>query len=285
MGDALGAHPTHYPPLASRDSPLGVFDSGIGGLSVLLPLREQVPAEDVLYAADAAWCPYGPRPAAVIRERAFRVVDALLRRGAKLIVVACNSASAAALDALRGRYPGVPFVGMEPAVKPAAAQTRRGAVGVLATAATARGGALARLVDRFGRGVAVHVAVPRGLVELVEAGLGNSAEAEGALRPIVTQWMAAGVDVIVLGCTHYPFARGAVERLAGPSIAVVDPAPAVARQAYRVLQTTGLTREAAEAGRRGRLTFLTSGEPAALRAAVERVTASGWSVGAHFAAL
>ena len=265
-----------------RDGPVGIFDSGVGGLSVLRPLRGLLPAEDLVYVADAAWCPYGPKPAAAIRERALGIAGALVGRGAKLIVVACNSASTAALAALRERYPDTPFVGMEPAVKPAAAQTRSGAVGVLATAATARGEALARLVDRFGCGVAVHVAVPEGLVELVEDGRGESPEAEALLAPILAGWRAAGVDAIALGCTHYPFAQAVVERLAGPRVAVIDPAPAVARQAARVLAAA----RGACAGRGGpgrrRLTFLTTGDPQALRAAVERLLPPGWAAGAAF---
>src|SRR5919197_1149853 len=211
-------------------APIGLLDSGVGGLSVLRHLRDLAPAEDVLYAADTAWCPYGPKPESVIQRRVLGLADALLGRGVKLIVVGCNSASTAALPALRRRFPDFPFVGMEPAVKPAAEQTRNGAVGVLATAATATGEALARLVDRFGRHMAVHVAVPEGLVQLVEAGQGDSPAAEALLRPILTRWGEAGVDVVVLGCTHYPFARAAVERLAGPEVAVLDPGPAVARQ-------------------------------------------------------
>jgi glutamate racemase len=237
---------------------------------VLGPLREMLRGEDVVYVADQAWVPYGPRPAEVIRERAFVVTEALLERGAKVIVVACNSASTAALGALRERLPEVPFVGMEPAVKPAAERTRSGNVGVLATAATAQGERLANLIDRFGRGVTVHVEVPEGLVELVEAGLGESDQSAALLAPILARWHSAGVDSIVLGCTHYPFAVRTIERLVGDDVAVINPAPAVARQAVRVLTDRGLLR-AEEAGRDGRVTFLTTGEPGELRTAVRRL--------------
>jgi len=262
--------------------PIGVFDSGVGGLSVLRPLRELLPTADLIYAADAAWCPYGPRPVEVIRERAEVVTRSLLQCGAALVVVACNSGSTAALGHLRKRFPDVPFVGMEPAVKPAAARTATGSIGVLATATTAKGEALARLMDRFGRGVAVHVAVPEGLVELVEEGIGESPEAEALLRPILADFAAQRVDVVVLGCTHYPFARQAIERLAGPDVTVIDPAPAVARQVVRVLRDRDLDAGGSTAGR---LEFVTSGKPEALRAAVERLMPAGWAEGATFGSL
>jgi glutamate racemase len=203
-----------------------------------------------------------------VRRRVFAVVERLTELGAGVVVLACNTASTVALASLRGRYPTIPFVGMEPAVKPAAALTERGAVGVLATAITARGEALARLVDRHGRGVAVHVAVPEGLVELVEAGQADGPAADAILGPILTGWRQAGVDTIVLGCTHYPFARAAIERVAGPDVRVVDPGPAVARQAARVLAADGVVVRGAGGGR---TSFLTSGDPAELRRAVARL--------------
>jgi glutamate racemase len=278
---------TRMPELRGKmpDVPIGVFDSGVGGLSVLRHVRELLPSEDVVYVADTAWCPYGPRPLAQIRQRAYHIAARLRERGAKLVVVACNTASTAALAALRQRFAGVPFVGMEPAVKPAAALTQTGAVGVLATATTAEGEALARLVDRFGRGVAVHVAVPEGLVELVEAGRGDSAAADALLRPILARWRAARVDAVVLGCTHYPFARATIERLAGPGVAVIDPAPAVARQAARVLAAADTPRRPRGMASQGGTTFLTTGDPDAFRDAVQRLMPPGWGDGAVFGRL
>ena len=248
---------------------IGVFDSGVGGLSVLRHLRDLLPIEPVLYAADAAWCPYGPRPPAAIRRRVYTIVDELVARGVRELVVACNTASTVALSGLRKRYPALPIVGMEPAVKPAAARTTTGAVGVLATATTARGEALARLVDRFGRGVAVHVAVPEGLVELVEAGQADSPAAEAILTPIAAEWRRHDVDVVVLGCTHYPFAQPLIERLLGPSVEVIDPAPAVARQAARLLG-------APTPNARGETTILTTGDPAHLRAVATHLLDAPW---------
>jgi glutamate racemase len=262
--------------------PIGVFDSGVGGLSVVRPLRALAPKEDIVYVADAAWCPYGPRAASVIRERAFQIAGSLVELRAKLIVVACNTASTAALAALRQRHPDIPFVGMEPAVKPAASMTQTGQVGVLATAATARGEALARLVDRFGRGLTVHVAVPEGLVELVEAGLGNSEAAAHLLGPVLKRWEVLGVDTVVLGCTHYPFAQPTIEHVVRPGVQIVDPSPAVARQVVRVLAAAGALRTGAE---RGRLRFLTSGDPEALRQTVGRLAPEVGEPGAIFEAL
>jgi glutamate racemase len=167
---------------------------------------------------------------------------------------------------------------MEPAVKPAAATTASGAVGVLATATTAHGESLARLVDRFGKGVDVHVAVPEGLVELIERGEGDGPGAEAILRPILERWRAAAVDVVVLGCTHYPFVRAAIERIAGPAVAVIDPAPAVARQAARVLATVSLgPSPSGLASVPGQTHLLTTGDPASLRAAVARLLSAPWT--------
>jgi glutamate racemase len=247
---------------------IGIFDSGVGGLSVLFPLLELLPNQSVLYAADQAFCPYGPRPANEIRDRSFAVTHALLDLGASPIVVACNTATSVALTALRERWPDVPLVGMEPAVKPAAERTRTGHVGVLATAATARSERLARLIDRFGRNVSVHVHVPTGLVELIEAGLGESDQAAALLAPTLHRWAALGVDAIVLGCTHYPFARATIERLVGPTVEVIDPAPAVARRTVEVLRQTG------GATRRAGVTFLTTADPGVLEIMLHRLAPS-----------
>ena len=239
-----------------------------------------VPRARIIYVADQAWCPYGPRPAADIRQRSFSITEALLHRGAHLIVVACNSASSAALSALRERFPDNPFVGMEPAVKPAAERTRTGHVGVLATATTARGERLANLIDRFGRNLQIHVHVPTGLVELIEAGAGESDQIASLLAPVFRRWRSAGVDTVVLGCTHYPFARRTIELLLGPDVEVIDPAPAVARQAARVLGEL-----ATEAPPARSLTFLTTGDSEALRTAVRRLAGDPLADDASFESL
>ena len=184
---------------------IGVFDSGVGGLSVLRHVRAQLPAADLLYLADTAHVPYGPRSLAEVRGFSAAITRFLRARGADVIVVACNTASAAALKPLRAAFPDVPFVGMEPAVKPAAEQTRSGVVGVLATPATFQGELFNSVVERFAQGVRVIPQVCPGLVEQIEAGALNTPATEQMLRGWVEPLLAQGIDALVLGCTHYPF--------------------------------------------------------------------------------
>jgi len=216
-------------------SPIGILDSGVGGLSILRALRQELPAESLIYVADQAHLPYGPRPLAEIRAFVRHITAFLLARRAKLIVVACNAASAAGLHDLRALFPDVPFVGMEPAVKPAAAATRSGVVGVLTTAATANGALYASVRERFAAGVQVETIVCPALVEAVEA----NAISPAALRPLferdLAPALARGIDQLVLACTHFPFALEALRAFVGPEVTIVDPSPAVARQARRVL--------------------------------------------------
>lgn len=237
--------------------PVGVFDSGIGGLSVLRALTAQLPQEDFIYIADQARVPYGPRPIEEVRRFSEQIVGALLARDAKLVVVACNTASAAALKHLRANYP-VPIVGMEPAVKPAAETTRTGVVGVLATPATFQGELYASVVERFARGVRVLQHAPLGLVEQIEAGRFDSAETRAILEQALGPMLEAGIDTIVLGCTHYPFVIPQIEAIAGPGVRVIDPSPAVAAQTGRVLEQEGLQ---AERTAPGRVRYLTTGDP------------------------
>ncbi len=219
--------------------PVGIFDSGVGGLSVLRAVREFMPEQDILYLADQAHVPYGPRPLLQVREFAEGITRFLLDRGARLIVVACNAASAASLHYLRNTFPDVPFVGMEPAVKPAAEQTRSGVVGVLATPATFQGALYASVLERFARDVTVLQDTCPGLVAEVESG-----NLEGdAIREILTNALSpmlqAGIDTVVLGCTHYPFVIPLIQEIAGPGVRVIDPAPAIARQTRRLLSQNG----------------------------------------------
>lgn len=214
---------------------IGVFDSGVGGLSVVRELIAQMPAQPFVYLADQAHAPYGQRTLEDIRELSEGITQFLLREGCRVIVIACNAASAAALHWLRHKYPAIPFVGMEPAVKPAAQRTRSRHVGVLATAATFQGELFASLVDRFGKEVTVHTQVCSKLVPLVEVGELATERARAAVREYVEPLRQAGVDELVLGCTHYPFLRPLIEEVAGPDIEIIDPAPAVARQAARIL--------------------------------------------------
>ncbi len=220
---------------------LGVFDSGVGGLSVLRHLPEALPGVPLLYLADTAQVPYGPRPMAEVRAFSHAITRFLLDQGATEIVVACNTASAAALKSLRAAYPDVPFVGMEPAVRPAAEHTHSGVVGVLATPATFQGELFASVVERFARDVRVMRQTCPGLVEQIEAGRLDTPDTEALLRGWVEPMLAAGIDALVLGCTHYPFVIPVLERICGPGVRVIDPAPAVARQAARLWQ--GSTRD------------------------------------------
>ncbi len=248
------------PTLSENEGPIGVFDSGVGGLSVLRAIRRELPHEDLLYLADQAHVPYGPRPLLEVRRFAEGITRYLLAQGAKAIVVACNTASAAALHYLRRRFPQVPFVGMEPAVKPAAEHTQTGVVGVLATPATFQGQLYASVVERFAQGTALLEHTCPGLVQRIEQGdlEGPQTRAilEEALRPMLTQ----GMDTVVLGCTHYPFVIPLIEDIVGPGVRVIDPAPAVARQTRRVLAQRNALRP--PRNERGQVTLLTTGTEA-----------------------
>jgi glutamate racemase len=232
----------------------GIFDSGVGGLSVLRAVRRELPGLPLLYLADQAHVPYGPRSLAEVRAFSEGVTRYLLGQGARLIVVACNAASAAALLHLRRIFPQTPFVGMEPAVKPAAETTRSGAVGVLATPATFQGALYASVVERFASGVRLMQDTCPGLVGQIEAGKLDDPETLAILQRALDPMLAAGIDTVVLGCTHYPFVIPQIEKIAGPGVRVIDPAPAVARQARRLLDGV-----AAGAGL-GEVRYRTSGD-------------------------
>jgi glutamate racemase len=220
-----------------------------------------MPAEDLLYVADQAHVPYGSRPAPQIRDFSQGITGFLLAQGAKCIVVACNTASAAALDALRETFPQVPIVGMEPAVKPGAVQTRQGRIGILATAGTFGSRRYADLMARYAQGVVAYEDPCAGLVGEIEAGRGDGPESERILRQALAPMLEVGVDTFVLGCTHYPFALAIIRRLVGPGATIIDPAPAVARQVRRVLRQTDLL---AERRGPGQTTLFTSANPGQL---------------------
>lgn len=221
----------------------------MGGLSVLRHLQAQLPFEPLLYLADQQHVPYGARSREEVRHFSQGITRFFLAQQAKIIVVACNTASAAALNHLRLAFPDVPFVGMEPAVKPAAAQTRTGKVGVLATPGTFQSQRYADLMALFAQEIEVIEDPCTGLVEQIEAGALSSAQTERLLRTSLQSMLAAGVDTLVLGCTHYPLVMPLIERIAGPAVNIIDPAPAVARQTKRVLQQRGLLSGPAPTGR------------------------------------
>jgi len=238
--------------------PIGIFDSGVGGLSVLREVQSQYPTEDMIYLADQAHVPYGIRSKEEVLGYADGIVRFLLGKECKLIIVACNTASAVALADLREKYPDVPFVGMEPAVKPAAADTRSGVVGVLATPATFQGDLYASTVERFARGVKILQDTCSGLVEQIESGYIDDPKTRKILENALNPMLKEGVDEVVMGCTHYPFVIPIIKEIVGEGVSVIDPAPAVARQAGRMLEVYDLI---TSEGNTPKYNFLTTGNP------------------------
>ncbi|MGE0484094.1 MAG: glutamate racemase [Gammaproteobacteria bacterium] len=262
--------------MTPADAPIGLFDSGVGGLSVLAAARAALPHEDFVYAADSAYAPYGDRDTATVVARADAVVQALVARGAKAIVVACNTATALAVEHLRTSY-RVPIVAMEPAIKPACATTRSGQVAVLATRQTVTAGNTTRLCERYAGSATVHLVACPGVVECIEAGELDGPRLCALLNGYLAPLRVAGVDVIVLGCTHYPLAHATIARLAGDAITLIDPAPAVARELARRLDHAGLR---STCRRRGHETFLSSRPDAATAALLARLWGHPLTLGA-----
>lgn len=240
-----------------RNAPIGVFDSGLGGLSVWQELDAMIPAENVLYIADSAYVPYGTRSPEEIRARSIAVSKFLIDRGVKLVVVACNTASAIAIDDLRHTFPNTEFVGLEPAVKPAVGMSLTGRVGVLATPRTVSGDRLRVLIEHWADSVKVHSIAGNGMVELVEEGNLGGKQVDAVLAPILDPLLEQDVDVLVLGCTHYPFLRGAIERYVGSDVRVIDSGEAIARRTLNLLQGDRLLHVRGELGS---LTMFTTGD-------------------------
>lgn len=213
---------------------IGLLDSGVGGLSVLREIHRLLPGADLHYVGDSAWCPYGTKSSEVIQQRVFDIADYLLGHGAEMLVIACNSATIHAAGALRAVYP-IPVVGMEPGVKPAAERTRSGVIGVLATEASLAGEKFHQLVNNHANGVRVITRPCPRFVELVESGVLEGPEAEKAVDEAVAPLVAAGADVFVLGCTHYPFLRPVIEDRLPEGAEVIDTGPAVARRVSSLL--------------------------------------------------
>ena len=243
-------------------SPIGIFDSGVGGISVLRAIREQMPEENVIYVGDQGHIPYGPRTMEQIRAFSEAITNFLLAHQARIVVVACNTASAAALTYLREKFPQVPFVGMEPAVKPAAEQTLTGKVGVLATPATFQGALYASVVERFANGVELFQNTCNGLVQEIEHGNLAGDETRRILEDALLPMLDNKIDTVVLGCTHYPFVIPLIQQIVGENVRVIDPAPSVARQVRRLLEAGGMKNPAVG---RGEVRFYTSGDQAGLK--------------------
>ncbi len=243
--------------MSSPSDPIGVFDSGVGGLSVLRAMREQMPFENVIYFGDQGHVPYGPRSMEQIQNFSEGITNFLLYNKSKLIVVACNTASAAALKYLREKFSDVTFVGMEPAVKPAAETTQTGKVGVLATPATFQGALYASVVERFGASVRLFQHTCPGLVGQIEKGELHSSVTRAILEEALHPMLDENIDTVVLGCTHYPFVIPLIQEIVGNQVRVIDPAPAVARQVGRLL---GLMKLQNTPDTIGRLNIFTSGD-------------------------
>lgn len=242
---------------------IGLFDSGLGGLSVLREVRALLTSHDLLYLADTAHCPYGPLPVERVHERALACARWLVGQGARVVVVACNTATSAAVETLRAALP-VPVVGMEPGVKPAAAATRSGRVAVLATSGTLGGDRFTRLVKRFAAGVELRTVACPHMVALVEAGELAGPRAAAVVDDCVAPLVADGVDTLVMGCTHFPLLRALIAA-AAPGATIIDTGPAVAAQAARVAAAAGV------APARGALRCATTGDPASVGPALARV--------------
>lgn len=229
----------------SNNAPIGIFDSGMGGLTIYRAVRRALPDESILYLGDGKNCPYGERPVEEIRQLSEAAVELLLQRGCKLIVVACNTATAAAIDTLRAKYPHIPIVGMEPAVKPACLRTKSRVVGVLATERSLDGDLFRRTAARYGADIEVIAAAGRGFVELVESDQEQTEEAVERVRTVIRPMLERGADQIVLGCTHYPFLLDALKKAAtGYAVEFVDPSDAVARRVGQLLDENNLRADA-----------------------------------------
>lgn len=255
----------------SDPRPIGVFDSGLGGLSVLHEIRRVLPGEDLLYCADSGHAPYGEKPQSLIAGRSLELCSFLLEQGAKTLVIACNTATAAAAAIIRERWPDVPIIGMEPAVKPATAATRNGVVGVLATTGTLESARFAGLLDQFSHGVSVLTRPGVGLVEAVERGDLDSPQTLALLHSHLDPLLAGGADVIVLGCTHYVFLRSQIERIVGSGVRVIDTGAAVVRQLHRKLEALDLFNSADS----GKVQFWSSGESSRVSPALQKLWGAG----------
>jgi glutamate racemase len=252
-----------------NSAPIGVFDSGVGGLSVLGAIRSALPAENLFYVADSGFAPYGDRPGKFIQQRAEAIVGFFAGIGAKAIVVACNTATAVAIQTLRSRFT-FPIIAIEPAVKPAAELTRSGVIGILATSQTLASESFSGLVEKYGKGVQVLLQPCPGLVEQVEKAELNGPRTEALVVRYVAPLLDRGADTLVLGCTHFPFLSAVIGAVAGPGVSLLDPAVAVARELQRRLKLSELLSHDTSLGTEQ---FWTSGAPGKVQATVGQLWA------------
>jgi glutamate racemase len=231
----------------NASNPIGVFDSGVGGLSVLREIRRELPSEDLLYVADSGHAPYGDKSTELIEARSIAIAEFLISQHAKAIVVACNTATGVAIKTLRARF-SIPIIAMEPAVKPAATHTQSGVIGVLATSRTIASNNFAKLHERFGADVKILMQACPGLVEQVEAGDLSNAKTRALIGRYVVPLLEQQADTLVLGCTHYPFLAALIQEIAGPAVTIIDPSAAIARELRRRLTNSALLSTGGRAG-------------------------------------
>lgn len=246
---------------------IGVFDSGVGGLSVLKEIRRELPGNQLIYFGDQSHVPYGARPLQQVCEFSTAITELLISLGAQLIVVACNTASAASLNFLRTKFPAIPFVGMEPAIKPAAEKTSSGKVAVLATPATFQSKLYSSIIERFASGVTVYQDTCPGLVQEIEKANFKGEETRLILEKALTPLLDKGIDVVVLGCTHYPFVIPLIEDIVGPNVRVIDPSPAIAKQTHKLLNHFNL---ASPEDHKGECLIITSSPEERLRKLIDQ---------------
>jgi glutamate racemase len=263
--------PDSLPSSRAAAASIGVFDSGVGGLTVLCELRRQLPAVPLRYIADTAYAPYGPRDSDYIIGRSLRLTEHLVDQGARLLVVACNTATAHAIAALRARWPGLPIVGTEPGIKPAVAASRSGRIGVLATAATLASARYRDLLARHAGGARVLSQACPGLVDLIEAGDLQSPALDALIESFCAPLREAGVDTVLLGCTHYPLVQPRLQRALGAEVRLLNIETAVAQQSARLWQELGLP----DSGAPAPLHLASTGDAAALQRFVAE--ALGWA--------
>jgi len=225
-----------------KDLAVGIFDSGVGGLSILAAIKKELTTEQIIYFADQAHVPYGERPLKEVKNLSSKITQFLISEGAKIIVVACNTASAAALRDLRSQFPDIPFIGMEPAVKPASEYTKTGLIAVLATPATFQGKLYASLIEKYANNITVLQDTCPGLVKQIEKGELNSQITRTILQNALTPMLERGADTVVLGCTHYPFVIPVIRKITGPQVNIIDPSNAIARQTKNILRERNLLR-------------------------------------------
>lgn len=249
----------------SADAPIGVFDSGVGGISVLQHIHALLPHEQLLYVADSRYAPYGSKTPEEIQSRCFEIADFLTAKGVKAIVVACNTATAAAIDAMRAKY-DLPIFGMEPAVKPAAEASKNGIIGVLATVGTLQSAQFAGLLESYGRNVKVVTQGCVGLVECIERGELNAENTVNLLKQYCQPLLEEGADTIVLGCTHYPFVKPLIQQIVGDNVTLIDTGAAVAKYLQKRLAALDLLAVPDQAGA---VKFWTNNQAADAKAVIE----------------